>query len=383
MAQESDLEKTEEPTARKKEKAKEDGQVVRSRELSSFFILIAGVSLFWVCGHYCYQKLHILFSQTFYFNKYILYNSHLLPKLVFESIKVGLNALLPIIAGLVLIAFAAPSFFGGIHINFKSIKFDWKKLNPISGLKRIFSIHALAELFKALLKVILVSIGISLFVWVNLPHFYHLVTEPRYLALTQATQLMIFAAYIAIFMLIPLIGFDLIYQLLSHLKKLRMTRQEIKDEFKQQEGDPHIKARIRQQQREISRRRMMADVPKADVIIANPTHYAVALQYDNQNMQAPKVLAKGAGLIALNIKQLGEENRIPVLEAPPLARALYRHSKVGGHIPATLYAAVAEVLAWVYQLRRWQREGGLKPKKPTNVSVPQGLDFAGDNNTHG
>lgn len=383
MSQESDLEKTEEPTARKKEKAKEDGQVVRSRELSSFFILIAGVSLFWVCGHYCYQKLHTLFSQNFYFNKYILYNSHLLPKLVFESIKIGLNALLPIIAGLVLIAFAAPGFFGGIHINFKSIKFDWKKLNPISGLKRIFSINALAELFKALLKVILVSVGISLFVWVNFPHFFHLVTEPRYLALTQATQLMIFAAYIAIFMLIPLIGFDLIYQLLSHLKKLRMTRQEIKDEFKQQEGDPHIKARIRQQQREISRRRMMADVPKADVIIANPTHYAVALQYDNQNMQAPKVLAKGAGLIALNIKQLGEENRIPVLEAPPLARALYRHSKVGGHIPAILYAAVAEVLAWVYQLRRWQREGGLKPKKPTNVSVPQGLDFAGDNNTHG
>lgn len=194
---------------------------------------------------------------------------------------------------------------------------------------------------------------------------------------------MIFAAYIAIFMLIPLVDFDLIYQLRSHLKKLRMTRQEIKDEFKQQEGDPHIKARIRQQQREISRRRMMADVPKADVIITNPTHYAGALQYDNQAMQAPKVLAKGAGLIALNIKQLGEENRIPVLEAPPLARALYRHSKVGGHIPATLYAAVAEVLAWVYQLRRWQREGGLKPKKPTNVSVPQGLDFAGDNNTHG
>ena len=383
MAEESDLEKTEEPTARKKEKAKEEGQVVRSRELSSFFMLITGVSLFWICGPYCYQKLHTLFSQTFYFDKYILYNSQLLPNIVFDSIKIGLNALLPIIAGLVLIAFAAPSFFGGIHINFKAIKFDGKKLNPITGLKRLFSINALAELFKALLKVMLVSIGITLFLWVNLPHFFHLVTEPRHLALSQAAQLMIFAAYIAIFMLIPLVGFDLIYQLRSHLKKLRMTRQEIKDEFKQQEGDPHIKARIRQQQRDISRRRMMADVPKADVIITNPTHYAVALQYDNQAMQAPKVLAKGAGLIALNIKQLGEENRIPVLEAPPLARALYRHSKVGGHIPATLYAAVAEVLAWVYQLRRWQREGGLKPKKPTNISVPQGLDFAGDNNTHG
>ena len=158
-------------------------------------------------------------------------------------------------------------------------------------MKRLFSINALAYLFKALFKVVLVAIGISLFLWVNLADFFHLVTQPCQLALSQATQLMIFAAYIGIFMLIPLVGFDVIYQLHTHLKKLRMTRQEVKDEFKQQEGDPHIKARIRQQQREISRHRMMADVPKAAVIIANPIHYAIALQYDNQKMQAPKVLA--------------------------------------------------------------------------------------------
>ncbi len=128
---------------------------------------------------------------------------------------------------------------------------------------------------------------------------------------------------------------------------------------------------------------MMADVPKADVIITNPTHYAVALKYDEKAMSAPKVLAKGAGLIALRIKEIGTENRIPLLEAPPLARALYRHSEVGGHIPATLYAAVAEVIAWVYQLKRWKREGGLKPKKPENLPVPPALDFAGENNRHG
>ncbi|EEG85821.1 flagellar biosynthesis protein FlhB domain protein [Proteus penneri ATCC 35198] len=138
-----------------------------------------------------------------------------------------------------------------------------------------------------------------------------------------------------------------------------MTRQEIKDEFKQQEGDPQLKARIRQQQHAMSRRRMMADVPNADVIVTNPTHYAVALQY-NDKMTAPKVLAKGAGAIALKIKEIGAENRIPLLEAPPLARALYRHSEIGHAIPSTLYAAVAEVLAWVYQLKRWKTEGGLK-----------------------
>lgn len=141
-----------------------------------------------------------------------------------------------------------------------------------------------------------------------------------------------------------------------------MTKQDIRDEFKDQEGDPHVKGRIRQQQRAIARRRMMADVPKADVIVTNPTHYAVALQYNDKKMSAPKVLAKGAGEIALRIRELGAEHRIPMLEAPPLARALYRHSEIGQHIPATLYAAVAEVLAWVYQLRRWRREGGLIPK---------------------
>ena len=178
-----------------------------------------------------------------------------------------------------------------------------------------------------------------------------------------------------------MVGFDVFFQITSHIKKLRMTKQEIRDEFKDQEGDPHVKGRIRQQQRAMARRRMMADVPKADVIVTNPTHYAVALQYNEAKMSAPKVLAKGAGAVALRIRELGAEHRIPLLEAPPLARALFRHSEVGQHIPATLYAAVAEVLAWVYQLKRWKREGGLIPKKPEHLPVPEALDFATESET--
>jgi len=162
-----------------------------------------------------------------------------------------------------------------------------------------------------------------------------------------------------------------------------MSRQDIMDEHKQQEGDPHVKGRIRQQMRAAARRRMMQDVPKADVIVTNPTHYSVALQYDEKKMSAPKVLAKGAGEIALRIRELGKEHRIPILEAPPLARALYRHSEIGQHIPGTLYAAVAEVLAWVWQLRRWKVEGGLIPKRPVKLPVPDGLDFVGEQKSDG
>ncbi len=162
-----------------------------------------------------------------------------------------------------------------------------------------------------------------------------------------------------------------------------MTRQDIRDEFKDQEGDPHVKGRIRQQQRAAARRRMMADVPKADVIVTNPTHYAVALKYDENKMSAPKVLAKGAGLVALRIREIGNEHRIPMLEAPPLARALWRHAEIGQQIPGQLYAAVAEVLAWVWQLKHWRTAGGLIPKKPQNLPVPEALDFINEKDTDG
>ncbi|HBV40052.1 MAG TPA: flagellar biosynthesis protein FlhB, partial [Erwinia sp.] len=194
-------------------------------------------------------------------------------------------------------------------------------------------------------------------------------------ALASSLNMIAMCCVLVVLGLSPMVGFDVFWQLYSYYKGLRMTRQEIRDEYKQQEGDPHVKGRIRQQMRAAARRRMMADVPKADVIVTNPTHYSVALQYDERKMSAPKVVAKGAGEVALRIRELGKEHRIPVLEAPPLARALYRHSEIGQHIPGTLYAAVAEVLAWVWQLRRWKLEGGLAPKKPANLPVPEALDF--------
>ena len=161
-----------------------------------------------------------------------------------------------------------------------------------------------------------------------------------------------------------------------------MSRQDIRDEFKQSEGDPHVKGRIRQMQRAAARRRMMADVPKADVIVNNPTHYSVALRYDENKMSAPKVVAKGAGLVALRIREIAAENNVPTLEAPPLARALYRHGEIGQQIPGQLYAAVAEVLAWVWQLKRWRLAGGQRPVQPTHLPVPEALDFINEKQPH-
>jgi flagellar biosynthetic protein FlhB len=172
-----------------------------------------------------------------------------------------------------------------------------------------------------------------------------------------------------------IVAIDVPFQLWNHAKQLRMTKEEVRQESKETEGDPHVKARIRQLQREAARRRMMSEVPKADVIVTNPTHYAVALRYQEGRMGAPQVVAKGAALLAQRIRELGEENRVPILEAPSLARALYRHAELGQEIPAKLYTAVAEVLAYVYQLRRYRTYGGTEPETPHELPVPPELDF--------
>jgi flagellar biosynthetic protein FlhB len=188
-------------------------------------------------------------------------------------------------------------------------------------------------------------------------------------------------ALLVVLSIIPMVGFDVIFQLYTHFKKLRMSRQDIRDEYKQMEGDPHVKG---VSARCTCRRPSPHDgrCAKADVIVTNPTHYSVALRYDENKMSAPKVVAKGAGLIALRIREIGTENRVPILK-PPLARALYRHAEIGQQIPGQLYAAVAEVLAWVWQLKRWRLAGGQRPVKPENLPVPAALDFMNEKDTDG
>ncbi|WP_428943301.1 flagellar biosynthesis protein FlhB [Pantoea sp. FN060301] len=375
MSQDSDEEKTEDATPHRIEKAREEGQIPRSRELTSVLMLVAGLSILWLSGLTIARKLGALLADGLKFNHTVVSDSSLMLHQIGYLIPQAVFALLPMMAGLVLVAIAAPMLLGGVLISGKAIKFDMGKLNPIKGLGKLFSAQSAAELLKAVLKAILVGCVTWLYLRTHWPEMLRLVSESPFNALASALNMIAMCCLLIVLGLSPMVGFDVFWQVYSYYKGLRMTRQNIRDEYKQQEGDPHVKGRIRQQMRAAAQRRMMSDVPKADVIVTNPTHYSVALKYDEGKMSAPKVVAKGAGEIALRIRELGKEHRIPLLEAPPLARALYRHTEIGQHIPGTLYAAVAEVLAWVWQLRRWKLEGGLAPKKPDNLPVPEALDF--------
>mgnify|MGYP004715384347 CR=1 FL=1 len=305
---------------------------------------------------------------------------HMLRSTPFITLMV---ALLPLITGVVIMAILGPLMLGGLVFSGKSLQFKFSKLNPLSGIKRLFSAQVVAELVKAVMKALLMGSVAGLYLWHKWPDVMRLMTEAPVTAMASALNIAGMCCILVVLSIIPMVGFDVFFQIYSHIKKLRMSRQDIRDEFKQQEGDPHVKGRIRQLQRDAARRRMMADVPKADVIVTNPTHYAVALQYDENKMSAPKVVAKGSGLIALRIREIGTENKIPMLEAPPLARALYRHAEIGQQIPGQLYAAVAEVLAWVWQLKRWRLTGGQRPVKPANLPVPEALDFLNEKDTDG
>lgn len=371
MASDNDLDKSEQPTDSKIKKAREKGQIPRSRELTSLLILLIGISLFGVMGSHLVNQL-ITMIKTAIKVSYKTDDRLMVFNLVNLLIH-GFWAIVPIFFGLVIIAIFAPLCVGGLLFSLQSIKPNFKKLNPISGFSRLFSTRILSELLKSVLKVILITITSTLFL---MHHFYDMLSLPNmYLnnALAKSTQLVILCGILSVISLVPMVGFDIFYQIWSNLKKLKMSKQEIKDEFKEQEGNPQIKGRIRQMQQAMARRRMMKDVPKANVIVTNPTHYAVALQYDEKTMMAPKLLAKGTDKIALRIKEIASEHNIPQLEAPPLARALYRHGEIGETIPPELYTAVAQILAWVYQLKHWYKYGGDKPIAPNNLSIPESL----------
>lgn len=374
MSEESDAEKTEAPTPHRLEKARKEGQLPRSKELTSLFMLVSGWGLMGFGGDRLARQLAQLLHNGLSFDSQLMLDPTSMLRQLWLLAGNGIIAALPFMLGLFLVGVMSPMLLGGLYLSGKSLKFDLKKLNPLAGFKRIFSAQLFSELAKGLLKVTLVGSTCAFFVRANWEHLIQLSAGIPSTSMGAATGLILRCFLLIVLSLIPMVGYDVFYQLYSHLKKLRMSRQEIKDEFKEQEGNQQVKGKIRQMQRAAANRRMMSDVPRADVVVNNPTHYSIALRYQEGAMGAPLVVAKGAGEIALRIREKAQEHKIPMLEAPPLARALYKHCELGDPIPAPLYTAVAEVLAWVYGLKRWRSHGGTPPVKPVNLPVPPALD---------
>lgn len=373
----NDQEKTEEATPRRMEKAREEGQVPRSRELSTFLLLMGGVIGLWFMGKTLYSQLGMVMEQAFLFERRQVLEST--PMLV-NALDLGqrtLFAMIPLFLLLVVIALIAPALLGGWLVSAKSMQPKLSKLDPIKGVKRIFSSQALVELAKAIAKSVLVGGVAGTFLYYNVGKFMALMNQPIQQALANALRMAAQAAGLMVLVLIVVILIDVPFQLWSNAKKLRMSQDEVKREHKESEGDPHVKARIRQQQQAMARGRMMSKVPQADVIITNPTHYAIALAYQEGSMGAPRLVAKGADAVAARIREIGEEAGVPLLQAAPLARALYHHVDLEAEVPAELYTAVAEVMAWAYRLKQVAQQGGEVPPTPDNLPVPPELENPG------
>lgn len=377
MAEESDLEKTEPASPRRLEKAREEGQVARSRELVTFVMLATGLACLWSTGELMAGLLGGALRNGLQFERASAFDaSHMMVQAGTAVVR-ALQALMPVLVLMLVAALVAPMLLGGWLLSAKSLAPNFSKLNPIAGISRMFSAETLAELIKTIVKSLLVG-GVAW--WVisrKLDLIMALMREPVHQALSHTLQLVANSCALIIGSLLLVAAIDVPYQLWSHSHKLRMSREDLRQEQKESDGDPQVKAQIRRQQQQMAKRRMMAEVPKADIIVTNPTHFAVALKYSDKDMRAPRVVAKGTDLVALRIRALAGEHKIPVLEAPPLTRALYRHTQLGAEIPTALYAAVAEVLAWAYQLHRQVTEGGIVPPAPKNLPVPEALDTLG------
>jgi len=373
MSEESDLERTEEATPRRLEKAREEGQVVRSQELTAFVLLMAAAVGILMMGSALMEKLVKIMQSGMQLDRELAFRSELMINRFYEFAIEGLISMAPLLFLLLVVAFFAPMLLSGWLVSAKAIIPDFKRIDPIKGFGRIFSVRSLIELVKAILKTMLIGGVAVLVIWHNKDAVMALLTVSIDLGISRAGDFLAMSFLLIISAMIIIVAVDVPFQIWEHAKRLRMTKEDVRKEHKESEGDPYVKARIRNLQREAARHRMMSEIPKADVIVTNPTHYAVALCYQS-NMRAPKVVAKGVHLLAARIREIATEHRIPILEAPPLARALYHHTELESEIPEKLYTAVAEVLAYVFQLRRYNEYGGAEPKPPVDVPVPDELD---------
>lgn len=357
-------ERTEQPTAKRLEEARKRGQVPRSPELSAAaVVLVAGASLE-LFGPRAARAFDALMQSSLTLRRAQVFDEGALLGSLAGHAAQALVACAPILLATLAAALAAPLALGGWNVSFEALAPDFTRLSPLEGVQRLFSVRSLVELGKAYAKFLIVAAIAGAFVWKSSAQLLTLGSEPLEREIADAAALSGNALLALAGGLGVIAAIDVPWQLFNHRRQLRMTRQEIRDELKESEGSPEVRGRIRRMQQEVARRRMMQEVPKADVVVVNPTHFAVALRYDERRMRAPAVVAKGADEVAARIRAVAAEHHVPIFEAPPLARALHRAVPIGGEIPASLYVAVAQVLTYVYQVRAAAAAGAAPPSPP-------------------
>ena len=345
-------ERSEQPTAKRLTEARKKGQVARSRELNTLLVMLVSALTLWLFSATAMSGLTAIVSEALSPSGDVLREPELIPVHLMQVMISALMLIAPFLAITVVAALAGPALMGGLLFSAEAIAFKAEKLDPIKGLGRVFSTKGLIELVKALLKFFLV-LGVAALIYKFLERdVMSLITLDVREGIARSGSMIMVALVLLSATLVLIAAIDVPYQLWSHNKQMRMTKQEIKDESKETDGRPEVKSRIRQLQHEASQRRMLQDVPDADVVITNPTHYSVALKYDKDGSGAPRVVAKGQDLIAFKIRSIAMEHDVAIYEEPPLARALHGTAEIGDEIPGPLFLAVARVLAYVYHLRQ-------------------------------
>ena len=373
MAEEQSGERTEQPTPKRLKDSRDKGQIARSRELNAFLVTLAGTGGILIFGLGWVAAWQRTARYAFGSDIWRFERPDDLRQVFLALVQEWGLTMAPFVILVFCVALAAPMLLGGWAFSGQALMPKLERIDPIKGLGRVFGLRGLVELLKSCAKFLAVSAVAAAVLWYFRDELLVLDRAAAPASIAAAGKILAVGFFLVAATLVLIALIDAPYQLWEHNRKLRMTRQEVKDELKQTEGDPQLKARIRQVQREMARRRMMAQVPEADVIITNPTHYAVALRYDDRRMAAPRVVAKGSALLALRIRDLGRESGVAVVSSPLLARALYFTTPLDGQVPDALFRAVAQVLAYVYQVSSLRR-AGLDPRRAhrpaADASVP-------------
>lgn len=376
MAESDSGEKTEEPTAKKLSDARKKGQIARSKDLGTMFVLLGSAAALMLLGNSLVDGLSIMMKRLFSLNRKEIMDVNALFQVLADSVSSVMVPLIWIHIIIVVAAFIGNTLLGGMSFSWEAMEPKVSRLSPLAGFKRMFGVQSYVELVKSILKFFVVFVSAFLLLTGLFDQIIHLSTVNIPYNFSEAVSLLLWM-FLALALSIGIIVIiDAPYQVWNHNRQLKMSKQEIKDETKNSEGSPETKGRVRRAQYEMSQRRMMQEVPNADVVITNPTHYAVALKYDAKAGGAPVLLAKGIDEMALHIRTIAKEHNVEIIASPALSRSLYYTAEPNEEIPEQLFAAVAQILAFIFQLSAYKKGQAKKPKAITkNLPIPDDFRY--------